>query len=397
MGVSLSASLSTWPILARSLGEVPLAGLGLNLVVTPLFSALLFPVLVAGAGIAAVCEPVGFWLMESSTESMLAVAGLMEPVAQHPAATVTTGVVPVWAAAILALGVVLAITGWRSPRRLCVAIGALVVGLSPAWWGNLPPAGGMRVHFLPVGQGDATLVEFADGRTLLVDGGGSGLGRDPGRQIVVPYLRRRGVDRLDWVLVTHADIDHLGGLRAVVEEMPPTHFIFDGRDRSRALRGLRERARRLGTRLHPVDDGKRLMLGPQQLEILRPSPQSPGGRNDHSLVARITAGKAAVFLAGDVEDAGERWLVRHHRIAATVLKVPHHGSRTSSTPAFVEAVDPVVAVVSAGRFNRFGHPHRRVTQRYQARGVRLMGTPTNGLVVVEIDAEARVRVRPTRP
>jgi competence protein ComEC len=393
VGVSTSATLSTWAITAAHFGEVALSGLVVNLVVTPLVSAVIFPVLVAGALLSVVVEPVGLWLMVVSTDALLVVGEVLSHVARLPGAQWITGAAPLWATLALASGALVAVTSRWERRRLGFAATAILVGLSVGLFDLAhEQEAELHVHFIPVGQGDATLVGFPDGTTMLVDAGGRRLGRDPGRFVVAPYLRRLGVDRLDWVVVTHADTDHLGGLFAVVESMRPRHFVFDAREPEESLHELRRRAAAAGARLYAIDSDLRHELGGVAVEVVRPQAIS-GAQNDASLVTRLSYGSASVLLAGDVERAAERWLVDHEDVRSTVLKVPHHGSKTSSSARFLDAVRPEVAVVSAGRFSRFGHPHAEVMARYGRRKIDVFETAVDGLVRVEIDRDGLVEVR----
>jgi len=222
------------------------------------------------------------------------------------------------------------------------------------------------VHFIPVGQGDATLLEAPDGHRVLIDAGGSQLGRDPGRHVVVPYLHRLGVTQLDAVVVTHDDIDHSGGVPAVVARLDVARLVRE-----------------------PAD------LGLSWITLSKWAEQ--GSPNDQSVVAEVVHGGMTLLLTGDVEAYSERRALRD-RVAprAIVLKVPHHGSRTSSTEAFLDVVSPRLAVVSAGRFNRFGHPHPHVVERYEDRAIRLFSTADHGLVVVEVGEDDSLRVRTVR-
>jgi competence protein ComEC len=226
-----------------------------------------------------------------------------------------------------------------------------------------PPAA-LRLHFIPVGQGDATLVEFPGGERVLFDAGGTRFGRDPGRWVVVPYLWRLGIARLDALVVTHDDVDHSGGVPGVLSEIDVGRVVTEPEP------------------LHiPGVEVARLM--------------AEGSSNDRSIVASIRQMGSTALLTGDVERAAETaWLAAPEQV--TVLKVPHHGSLTSSSPAFLDHSDPVVAVVSAGRHNRFGHPHPAVVDRYRDRAIPLFSTARNGLIVVQVDPDGTLTVRTVR-
>lgn len=397
VGVSTSATLATWPIVAAHFGVVPAAGLWVNLVVTPLVSALLFPALVAGALLSLIVPPIGLWLVAISTEAILAMGAALAWVADLPGAQWVTGAVPGWASLALAVGALVAVTSRWQRARLLIACAAIGVGLSPAILKRDAVAEQqLRVHFIPVGQGAATLLELPDGQTMLVDGGGSRLGRDPGRFVVVPYLHRLGIARLDWVVATHADTDHIGGLFVAVRQMRPRHFVYDARESQANLGELARLARRRGARLHPITGAVERRLGAVGVRMIRPRADS-GAQNDASIVTRLRYGPAAVLLSGDVERPAEQWLIAHEPVRATVLSAPHHGSKTSSSARFLDAVRPQVAVVSAGRFNRFGHPHPQVLARYRRRHIKVFQTAVDGLVRVDVDGDGGISVIPCLP
>jgi competence protein ComEC len=230
-------------------------------------------------------------------------------------------------------------------------------------WPALRPADGrLRLTVLDVGQGDAIVVEGPDGRTLLVDAGAGGPYRlDAGERVVAPFLWNRGVLGLAAAVVTHADADHAGGMPAVRERFS-------------------------------VDEGwdGAVASGPLPLggALVTPLAAGAGSRNDAARVLRVDFGLFSALLASDVEGAGERALTAGGApLGATVLKVPHHGSRTSSGPALLDAVRPSVAVVSVGR-NPYGHPDAGVVARLTAAGTDVYRTDHDGAILLETDGRA---------
>jgi competence protein ComEC len=215
------------------------------------------------------------------------------------------------------------------------------------------------VTILDVGQGDAIVIEAPDGRAMVVDAGPGGPWRlDVGERVVAPFLWNRGILRLAATVVTHGDLDHAGGMAALHRLVPVTE------------RWERPIPRPFGgawiTPLHASSDSAR--------------------PNDHAIVLRFELGLASILLASDIEAAAERALVeRRAPLAATVLKVAHHGAATSSTPPFLAAVRPAVAVVSVGARNSYGHPDPGVLARLARAGVRVYRTDRHGAVVLETD------------
>src|SRR5690606_8962634 len=218
---------------------------------------------------------------------------------------------------------------------------------------------------------------------VLVDAGASWPGGDEGRRTVVPYLSRRG-GRIEAFVLSHPDADHVGGAAAVIERLKPRLF-WDGAYVSPsapyrlALRSARER----GVEWRRVSAGDSLVLDGVVITVLSPDPvwlaEGPSS-NDASVVVRVRFGAVRFLLVGDAESAQESWLLRRDRaaLAADVLKIGHHGSRTSTAVEFLDAVGPRVAVVSVGAGNRFGHPAPEVVARLTARGIPLWRTDRLG-------------------
>ncbi|MCO4772180.1 MAG: MBL fold metallo-hydrolase [Deltaproteobacteria bacterium] len=250
---------------------------------------------------------------------------------------------------------------------------------------------GLCLTALDVGQGDALLLEFPEGDPWLVDGGGiPGSRYDVGLQRVLPALRRRGIDRLGLVVMTHGDADHAGGLTAVLEHLEVERLLVPRRTRLGALeRSVLSLAKDRGVRVMTASHPEALPSAPPGIRarVLHPGPgPEQGSSNDGSVVLHLGYGAVAMILTGDIEEAGEGALLAAHRdVGAQILKVAHHGSRTSSTPAFLDAVNPLVAVAGVGANNRFGFPHLGVTTRLRARGADLFTTAGRGEVQICTD------------
>jgi competence protein ComEC len=272
------------------------------------------------------------------------------------------------------------------------------------------PDGRLRVDFLDVGQGDSALVTMPDGSTLLIDGGGRAdfrrrvdddeeteeFERDSrgiGESVVSEYLWQRGLSRVDYVLATHADADHIEGLDAVLRS-----FRVEGALVARApsddaefLR-FADAARDARVPVYLVGRGDRLRFGAVTLELLWPPPaegegDAPSANND-SIVLRLRFGRRTLLLTGDAEADAERALVSAgDDLACDVLKVGHHGSRTSSTQAFVNATRPALAVVSVGQDSPHGHPHAEVLRRWRDAGSLVITTGERGTITVSTDGE----------
>ncbi|HEV2706571.1 MAG TPA: ComEC/Rec2 family competence protein [Pyrinomonadaceae bacterium] len=282
------------------------------------------------------------------------------------------------------------------------------------------PDGRLRINFLDVGQGDAALVTTPEGRTLLIDGGGrpafdarahgdvtdgaedtEPFARDTrgiGEMVVSEYLWWRGLDRVDLIFATHADADHIDGLNDVLKNFRVGAALV-GRapaDNTEFAR-FAKTAERAGVPVQLVMRGDAFEFGGASFEILWP-PAAPegtrrGSANEDSLVLRVRYGRRTFLLTGDIEARAEAALVavEGRGLRCDALKVAHHGSRTSSTPSFVEAARPTLAVVPVGTDSPFGHPHAEVLARWRAAGARVLTTGERGMITVSTDgADLRV-------
>lgn len=248
---------------------------------------------------------------------------------------------------------------------------------------DAPVADGMlEVHHLDVGQADATLLRHAEA-TILIDQG------DWQRDDVVPHLRAVGVDHLDVAITTHPHADHVGQFPAVLDAFTVDEVWWSGTTTTtqtfeRALDALEAAD---ATYAEPRA-GDVTEVGPMLIEFIGPDDDADGDDvHDAGLVLRITYGQVRLLFTGDAESATEQRMVDRHRelLDADVYAVGHHGSATSTTPAFLAAVDPQVAIYSAGSGNGFGHPHAEVVDRLTAHRTALYGTDVHGTVVVTTD------------
>jgi competence protein ComEC len=263
--------------------------------------------------------------------------------------------------------------------------------------------GTLRVDFIDVGQGDATLVTFPDGSTLLVDGGGQLDFRSMRRQedeaaefvpdrlgigeaVVSKVLWHRGLRRIDAVAATHADADHTQGLTDVLKNFAAgALWIGPGTADEPEIASLAALAARRGVPAVIMHRGMRFAAAGANIEVLHPAADAAARNNDNSLVLRLTFGGRSFLLTGDIERGGESALTANGLPAADVVKVPHHGSRTSSTRGFVTAAGARYAVVSAGRRSRFGHPHPEVVETWLAAGAEIFSTQDRGLITFRTD------------
>lgn len=250
----------------------------------------------------------------------------------------------------------------------------------------------LRLWFLDVGQGDAAIIEFPSGQTLLVDGGN--IQPDMGRRVVEPALRVRGIRPLGEALATHDDADHVGGLVWIMSRYPVLRLVEGAGEASDGglMIRVRDHADRRRVERMEVTAGQTTQLGPATfVDVLNPlpaGPNTPTADNDRSVVLRIRHGRFSAVLMGDAGEAVEQRMIADGSALPTdVLKVSHHGSRTGTSDAFLAALSPRVAIVSCGRNNRYGHPHPEVIQRLDRHGAEIFRTDRDGGIVVETDGQ----------
>lgn len=388
---SALATAATAPV-AATLGSVSPWGLVANAIAVPWTGFVLMPVSFAAAAFAALGPIADSGLHLAARISDASLAALRFAAAWTPPAwDADPSPLAIVAASVAALLLLLA------TRRLAVRVAgaiAIALGLAAAAPPAIDPAP-PRVVVLDVGQGDATLVQgrrgamLADGGTALPGGG------DLGASTVVPALRALGVDRLDVVAASHGDLDHRGGLSAVLRAIETDALWLPlGGLADPAFATLLGVARERGVAVVERGAGDApLVAGDLVVTPLWPNPErARGSRNDRSLVLRVDVGGRSVLLTGDLEGEAERALVASGAVlAADVLKLPHHGSRTSSSRALLDAVGAGVAIVSAPRFGRFGMPHASVVERVHTAGASVWWTGRDGAVLVALGDPLWVR------
>jgi competence protein ComEC len=395
---SIVAELALAPVGAAVFQRVTLAGLVLN------FAAIPCMTLVQVASMLVVAFDVASLDLLASWSGRLVAAGafgLVESTRLLDLAPWLTWRVPsppiaILAAYYTALGVLA--WRWRSVgriRRIAAAVTAVlfvwIVAAPPAHVRNLGD-GQLHVSLIDVGQGDAMLVTFPNGRRLMVDTGGVTLRGDfdIGDRVVGPALRARDVLSLDYLAVTHADPDHIGGAWSLTRDFGP-HEIWWGIPVANHVQTKRveEEAARHHTAWRTLQRGDRVMVGGVELRVHHPPPpdwERQRVRNDDSLVLELRIGRVSILLTGDISREVERALVPTlDLLPIVVLKVPHHGSGTSSAPEFLEHLKPAVALIGVGRGNFYGHPVPYVLDRYHRAGTEVFRTDQDGQIDLATD------------
>lgn len=359
--------------------QVSIASALANAIAIPMVTLGVVPLALAG-----IVAPFGLpWRL---AHGMLAVLiGYLEWLAALPAAVWTSHAPPEWTVAVAIAGVLWLFAPRGVPGRPLGMLCALPMLLSPP---PGVPAGGVRVVVLDVGQGLAALVSTAH-HALLYDAGPRFTDSvDAGGRIIAPFLRASGVARLDTLVVSHADTDHSGGALPVLGAVPVARLLSSLPADHPIVVAVTGRAAGGATDAVRCNAGDRWEWDGVAFEILHPdrSAYSDAARksNDYSCVLRVVSRAGSVLLTGDIEAASELELLARNApgLRADVLVVPHHGSRTSSTPAFIGAVSPRAAVIAAGYRNRFGHPRDEILARYVRAGAAGPRTDLQGAITV---------------
>jgi len=376
--------------------RVSITGLSANLLIVPLMSAVI---------------PVGFVAVFTGWHFAAAIAGWLLRVSEGIALW-HVGWEPDWrisdpplwlAVALVAAVVSLTLVFDRRRNALCV-LGANAVLLVLLVWHPFAPRterGVLEVTAIDVGQGDSLFLAFPDGKLMMLDGGGlAGHGNsrkpriDTGEDVVSPYLWSRSIRRLDVVALSHPHDDHIGGLAAIVDNFRPKELWIGAVADTGEWRHLEDTARRRHVRIVRLESGQRFRYGGAGIEVLAPLPDhepSADAPNNDSMVLRISYGQRSFVLTGDIERRVERQLVESGALERTdVLKVAHHGSKTSSTEPFLEQVQPAFAVISDGFENQFRFPSQEVLERLDSLHTAVLRTDRDGLVSIRSDGR-RIR------
>ena len=391
--VSLAAQLGTGPLIAYHFQQVAPLSLPANLLVVPILG------LAVGLGLLSAITGWIFPLLATAFNgcNYLVLVFLTEVVGtinSLPGSSLTCpkpgmGFLTVCVACVVLLA---HCDSRRCARHALVYTVLLYANLS--LWSSQLREGRLQITSLDVGQGDGAFVEFPNGRTMIVDAGIRSAHFDYGKRVLVPFLRHRGVRHIDMVVASHPHSDHIGGLVYLLEHVRVDHFIDSGQAYdSWTSRRLHELIRANKIQYHRVAAGDSLVgLGGVGAIVLHPTSafvtavgESPHDLNNGSVVLRLEAGSNSVLFTGDIEvESDPAMLGWGERLQSTILKVAHHGSKTSSRPAFVDAVNPRIAIISVGSFNKFGHPSQQILARLNAR-CRVYRTDRDGAVTIRVD------------
>lgn len=394
---SAGATLATAPFTAAALGTVALAGLGLNLVAIPL-AALVVPAVVASLAIGLVLPTLAAPLAAGAGVGL----GLLQEIARWGAAlpgghlvlpATISSAVP-WAVLLVgALWSIRRTTRREAARRVAwLSTGAvwawLLVSVAPGLGARPDEGPGLALHFLDVGQGDAAAIRTPGGHWVLVDAGPVSPGSDAGRSVVVPFLRRHGVERLDALVLSHAHADHLGGASSVLERVPAGEVIDPALQNPDAVyAGFLAHLDELDEPWVRARRGDAFVIDSVRFRVLHPDTawrEWGSDLNENSLVLLVEYRDFTAVLAGDAGLPAEAHLAG--RVGrADLLKVGHHGSRGATGNAWLRELRPAVAIISVGEGNRYGHPSPEALGRLASAAVDVYRTDRDGSIEVRTD------------
>ena len=390
LAVPLLATLGTGPLIAHYFGHLSLAGFVANPLVVPLVGFLVVPLGLA-IGFFAVALPAAaaplVWLVD---QLLFVTRWLVDLCARLPLANIGVPAPnPVEVALLYGFIIGLFVLRRRWQLGLAIAVGLAVAGAdSVYWWRERHWRNDLRITHLNVGQGDAAVVELPRGRVLLIDAGGAATGDfDTGESIVAPFLRSRKIVKVDYLMVSHARIDHYGGMRALVREFAPSEFWSGAaKGKTHRFEDLEEELTR-GQILRAwlsADAPCRLF---EQVSICTLYPPADAAE-EASVVLRLDYGKSRFLFPGDIEKRDEAILAHQgNELQSAVVKVPRHGSATASSNEFISGVQPKLAILSAGARSRAELQREEVTERYRAAGAEVLRTYQDGAVIVESDGK----------
>lgn len=402
ISLTMVAQICAFPILAITFHQFPLASFPVNLLLMPIY-ALIIPWGYFAMMISAIW-PSGAAVIAYPLDGLLSIIHhILHKVTQYPQFLLSIEDLPLWwwlAYGVLIVLLVLPLQLKKRRGKTFIIIFCTFILLLPPIANELDRS--IKITFIDVGQGDSILIQGPRNQSILIDGGGEGFvfmredwqkKRNPydvGKNVVVPALRSLGVTQLNWVVMTHGDGDHIGGLQEVIRNIPVGKVLVNGVTAATELElELQALIAEKQIPVYTATAGPWIKWrGDIRWDILNPSDRNvveKGNDNDASVVLQLSAYGRNILFTGDLEADGEvRIRDQYDRLTIDVLKVGHHGSKSSTTEQLLEGITPKIAVISVGKNNRYGHPHPDVMNRLHEHDVEVFRTDQDGALTFTI-------------
>ncbi|MDY6863876.1 MAG: DNA internalization-related competence protein ComEC/Rec2 [Thermodesulfobacteriota bacterium] len=399
--ISISALLGTAPITSYYFGKVYLLSPFCNLIFVPILCFLVIPASLCLLPFLILYPPfakAGYYFVDKSLSFVVFLVNSLYNFLPFVEFDISTP--RLWEIVIF-YGIIFVLCNlYRFKKKILIASLCLflIVGDIAFWQLKSKLSKDLIINFIDVGQGESILVEFPGGKNMLIDGGGFYFSDfDVGRFVVAPPLRYKKIKKIDYLVLTHSHADHLNGLLFISSHFPVGEFWYTGEESEEA------NYQKLLANLHDNDvkilikdrTSPQIIIGGVEVEILHPANKNSKRKkfssksliNNNSLVMRLIYKNISVLLTGDIEKGAEYQLTASKvNLMANILKVPHHGSATSSSPAFLKKVRPEIGIISL-RERRFSLPDRDVISRYNHLGVKLFRTDRSGMIRAIIEGE----------
>ena len=386
--ITAAASIATLPLSIYHFNNLPLLGMPLNLIAVPIVSLFIVPLSLVSILILPISDALATVLLSIDGVIIGTFVSLIKSVSNPGWSNLKVSTISLVEIASFYL-IVFSLINIRKRRYLLYALPILLTGLTfPVVYNYYQRItnNDLRVTFLNVGQGEASFIEFPGGKTMLIDGGGSfQSGFDMGESVVSPFLRSRRIRKIDYLVLSHAQRDHKGGLPFIARSFEIGEFWWNGKGRIPALAHALEAERSPSFIMDSSTKPKN--INGALLRVLNPPPEESAnlGLNEASLVIKLTYKEVSLLFTGDIGLKAETFLKETTDLNADILKAPHHGSRYSSSTIFLEKVSPDAVVISAGLRNRYGFPHKQTLDRFLDIDALVFRTDRDGAVEAVID------------
>ncbi|MBI5327971.1 MAG: DNA internalization-related competence protein ComEC/Rec2 [Deltaproteobacteria bacterium] len=394
LSVCIAASIGTAPFIAYHFHRISITGIMANLIAVPLigFAAVILGLI--SSFISFISPSLAHIILKPADIIINVSIWIIELFARLPYASVYT-TTPTILEAVLFYLLIICIVEFKKARFFKYGLAIVVVfliGNYSYWYYHLNYNSNLKVTFISVGQGDSALVEFPYGKRMLIDGGGFyNEDFDVGERIVAPFLWKKKITSIDYLLLSHPQSDHMKGLKFIAEKFHAKEFRWNGmvRNDNTFTELFQSLDKNNITKFITNASAAPLDINGVRVNFLNPPEESNLDINNNSLVVRLDYKDASFLFTGDIEAVGEASVIKNVTAGVTVLKVPHHGSRTSSAMDFLNRVTPELAVVSVGYMNPFGFPHPEILKRYNEFKIPLLRTDILGAITVETDGQKK--------